>query len=75
MTTRITDPELFDPLFVSALAGLLGFKIGPGLSRDPKLVAQSYQTYLAELAAARANAENESRQDSPPEAESISARA
>jgi hypothetical protein len=75
MTVDITDTELFDPLFVSAFAGLLGSKIGGPLARDPKLVAQSYQSYLADLATARANAQNEGGQDEPPDAESIRARA
>lgn len=75
MTVRITDTELFDPLFVSAFAGLLGSKVGGPLSRDPKLVAQSYQSYLADIASARADAQNEGGQDEPPDAESIRARA
>lgn len=74
-TVRITDSEIFDPIFVSAFAGLLGAKIGPGLSRSPELVKLSYQFYLSDLASARANDQNESGQDAAPDAESVRARA
>lgn len=74
VTVRITDPEIFDPLFVMALASLIGARVGGPLSRDPKLVAQSQQAYLDFLASARATAENEAGQDAPPDAESIRAR-
>ena len=74
MTVDITDTELFDPVFVSAFAGLLGSKIGGPLARDPKLVTQSYQFYLADIASARADAQNEGGQDEAPDAESIRAR-
>lgn len=74
LTVRITDPEIFDPLFVMALAALIGARVGAPLSRDPKLVAQSQQAYLDFIASARATAENEAVQDAPAEAESIRAR-
>lgn len=74
MTVRITDTELFDSLFVSALAGLLGSKIAPALSRGPKLAAASYEMYLADLAAAQAADGNEAGQDPQPDAGSIQAR-
>lgn len=75
MTARITDPEIFDPMFVSAFAWLLGSKIAPGLARDSKIAAEAYRMYLTDLASARADAANETGQDAPAEAESISARA
>lgn len=75
MTARITDPEIFDPVFVSAFAWLLGSKIAPGLARDSKIAAEAFRMYLADIASARADAANEATQDAPPDAESISARA
>lgn len=74
MTVRITDTELFDALFVSALAGLLGSKIAPSLARGPKLAAAAYEMYLVDLAAAQAAAGNEEGQDPAPDAGSIQAR-
>lgn len=74
MTVRITDTELFDALFVSALAGLLGSKIAPPLARGPKLAAAAYEMYLVDLAAAQAAAGNEEGQDPAPDAGSIQAR-
>jgi hypothetical protein len=75
MTVRIEDPELFDPLFVSALSFLLGSRVGPALSRDAKLTALAYQMYGADVASARVEAANEGGQDPAPDAESITARA
>lgn len=74
LTVQIIDSEQFDPIFVGALSYLLASRVGPGLARDAKLVAASYQLYGEQLAAARAVAANEGGQDEPPDAESISVR-
>lgn len=74
VTVAITNAELFDPLFVSAFAWLLGSKIAPGLARDSKIAAEAYRMYLADIASARADAQNEGGQDEAPDAESIRAR-
>ena len=74
MTAAITDAELFDPLFVSAFAWLLGSRLATGLARDSKIAAEAYRMYLMDIASARAGAQNESGQDEAPDAESIRAR-
>lgn len=42
-TSRVTDPSLFSPLFVDALAWNLAVRLAMPLTRDPKLRADAWQ--------------------------------
>jgi hypothetical protein len=74
-TFKETNPENFDPDFVSALSYLLAHKIGPRVAGGDqfKLSDRAYQYYRAAIAEARANSVNELQPD--PEPDSIFMRA
>lgn len=58
-TLKIENPELFDPVFVSALAWKLASNIAPGLSRAPGIASSCEGQYQAEILRARTVAMNE----------------
>lgn len=57
-TMRVTAPETFDPIFVSALAWKLAAEIAPGIAKDPsaaQVAEGGYQVQIAQAAAAMMN--------------------
>lgn len=62
-TAKVTSPELFDPIFVSALAWKLAGQIAPAIAKDAGAAQSCEGMYRAEMAQAFAGAENESAQD------------
>lgn len=72
---RITDPEVYDPSFVEALAWRLGSKLAIPLARSTKERDYAFERYRLELSTARVNAINEGEVDADPDAEVIRARA
>ncbi len=58
-TLKIDNPELFDPVFVSALAWKLASNIAPALSRDPGIAGSCESQYQAEIMRARTLSMNE----------------
>ena len=58
-TLKVTEPELFDPVFVSALAWKLAGNIAPALSKDPGVAASCDAQYMMEIMRARTLALNE----------------
>lgn len=74
MTARVTNTELFDPIFVDAFAWELGADVAIPLSRDPKERDRALQMSRAIGDEAFAGDQNESGQEEPLDAESIRAR-
>jgi hypothetical protein len=58
-TQQVTNPELFDPMFVSALAWRLGAHIAPALAKDQNIAQGCEAMYRAEIAQAAAAMLNE----------------
>lgn len=73
-TQRVTDVNLFSPLFVDAVAWRLAAYIAPSLSRAPKMRETCYAVYLTMLAKAKVQAGNEQQQHDQVESEFIRAR-
>ena len=73
-TMRVTNPEEFDPLFVSAFAWRLGWVLAPSLSRVEKIADHCLKMYAIELSKAQAGAGNEQQQEKQIEAEWIRGR-
>lgn len=74
-TVKITDPEEFTPDFVLALSFHLAFMMGPHIAKsDTKLIEGAERKYVNYISMAKAQALNEERPDSPPEASYILAR-
>jgi hypothetical protein len=59
-TLKVTSPELFDAIFISALAWKLGAQIAPAISKDASTAQKCEAAYRAEIAQAAAGALNES---------------
>jgi len=72
--SRITDPEMFDPSFVEALAWRMGSKLAIPLSRSEKERDYAYKRYLLELNIAEKHAANEGGDEEDIDAESIRVR-
>lgn len=73
-TLRITAPEVFDPIFVSALAWKLGAQIAPAISKDANAAQMCEGAYQAEIRQAAAASMNESAAAPRPESSFISGR-
>lgn len=73
-TLAVTDAAEFDPLFVSALADLLGWHLAPALSRMKGAADDAARRYVRSIEQARVAAFNEGREEYPEEAEWIRAR-
>jgi hypothetical protein len=72
-TSKIEDPEKFDPDFVTAFSLYLASLIAPRVTAGDqfKLGHYAYQRAISELENAKANALNEEQVDSEPDAEMI----
>lgn len=73
-TVDVTDPEEFDALFVSMLAWKLGASLAPSLSRIKDMATTCMQMYEIDKTKAQSRALNEQQQETPADAEWISAR-
>lgn len=73
-TKAVTDPTIFDPMFVSALAWKLAAEVAMPLSVEPAIAQSAGQAYLYEIGQAAAHAFNESQADAPILPEFIRAR-
>lgn len=73
-TARVTDPESFDPIFVSAFAWKLAASLAPALSRISNVAVMAMQLYELDLSKAKAQALNEGENAAPPDAEWIRSR-
>lgn len=76
-TYRVDDPNRFPAKFAQALALLLAVYISPRVTSGDRsgLREQAAQLYASTLARAQSNDSAQSRQDLPPDAESVRARA
>lgn len=73
-TKRVTDVNLFSPLFVDAVSWRLAAYIAPALSRIPKQDQTMMAVYLAMLGKAKVQAGNEQQQQDQVESEFLRAR-
>lgn len=73
-TARIEDPNLFDSMFVSALAWHLAVELVMPLAVDERRAARAERNYTIVLSQAQAMNMNEAQADAPPESPSITAR-
>lgn len=73
-TRRVTDPVLFPPLFVDALAWHLSVRLAMPLTRDPRLRADAYQLATQMTADAAIADANEVRETSDYPSEAHEAR-
>lgn len=58
-TLKVTSPEMFDPIFVSALSWKLGALVAPAIAKDASVASNCEQMYRAEMAQAAAAMLNE----------------
>lgn len=58
-TARVTDPNVFDSIFVDALSWRLAADLSMPLRADPRVYQQVTQTYMAYIAEARQTNSNE----------------
>ena len=70
----ITDPNMFDPLFRSALAWKLASELGMSLSSSPNLVQNALTMYSQIIRSAGSHSMNESQEPVEPQSEFTSAR-
>lgn len=73
-TKRVTNPNLYSPPFVSAVAWLLASEIALPLSAAPKLANNALQMYQYAISAAQTLSLNEGQDDAEPDSEFISGR-
>jgi len=73
-TARITDPNLFDSMFVSALAWHLAVELVMPLAVDERRAQRAERNYAIVLSQAAAVNANETARDPAPESGSITAR-
>lgn len=73
-TIKVESPELFDPLFVSALAWKLAAQIAPALAKDAGISQNCEAMYRSEIASAAARMLNEGADDHMPESSFITGR-
>lgn len=73
-TTKITNVARFDPMFVSAFAWCLAWRVGPALSKIKDVASYAMKNYVIERGAAMAAALNEQQYAEPLDAEWIEAR-
>ena len=73
-TARITDPTLFDPLFIDALAAHVGANIAVALSESQSKAEQLWSVYSAKLREARAVDASEDTADAMPQGNWVSDR-
>lgn len=73
-TKRIEDPQSFPPLFVSALAALLAYRISMPMNASEERRVRAYELFLAELRRAAATELDEGQEDEPAEGEFVSER-
>lgn len=73
-TKRITNPNLFSPLFESAVAWLLASEIAMPLAAVPSLANNALGMYARALSAAQALSLNQGQEDAEPDSEFITGR-
>lgn len=73
-TAKVTAPELFDPIFVSALAWKLAGQVAPALAKDAGVAQNCEQMYQMEIRTAVTAMLNESANDYRPESSFITGR-
>ena len=73
-TAGVTDPTLFSPMFVNALAWRLAQEIAMPMAVDPNMMDNARQMSAATVSEAAATAYNEIKEDPEPESEFISGR-
>ncbi len=73
-TLKVESPELFDPIFVSALAWKLASNIAPAIARDGNIASTCESAYRAQIAEAAAIALNEGVLPRQPESSFITGR-
>lgn len=70
----IADPNMFDPLFRSALSWKLASEVGMSLSSAPNLVQNCLTMYSQVIRSAGSRSMNESQEPTEPQSEFTSAR-
>lgn len=65
-TIDVSDTLLFDPKFEAALAGLLAFRLAPGLSADPTRAGLAWNVYQSEKLSAQRSDANEGENGEEP---------
>lgn len=73
-TLRVEDPNLFSPLFISALVDLIASKAAMPISGKPELGRDALQTYFMAMSQAQVANLNEAEQGPPPECEFLTVR-
>lgn len=73
-SARVESPEMFDPIFVSALAWKLGSNIAPAIAREPNVAQACESAYQAQIAQAIAQDLNESAPGPQPQSSFITGR-
>lgn len=73
-TRRVSEPDLFDPIFRSALSWKIAMSIAGPLSRIKEAVQLAFKGFAFDIARAQARAMNESQQDDPAESEFVRSR-
>ncbi|AXF52803.1 MAG: hypothetical protein [Podoviridae sp. ctdb7] len=73
-TLKVESPEMFDPIFISALAWKLASNIAPGVARDAGVAQACEAAYQAQIHQASADDLNESAPGAQPESTFITGR-
>lgn len=73
-TVKIENPQMFDPIFVSALAWYLAGQIAPAVARDAGIATTCLQQYAAEILRAAAADLNENQTSYQRESDFITVR-
>lgn len=73
-TARVEDPNLFQPLFITALSDMLASRVAMPLAGKRELVADCLQTYSAWIGQAKAANLNEGEDGLEPECEFLAVR-
>lgn len=73
-TMLVTDPNMFSPLFVTALSWALAANIAMPMAVSPSLAERAEKQYRLMIGAAKAQSLNESQEDPYPQGSSINAR-
>lgn len=72
-TVDVTDTLLFDDKFETALAGLLAFRLAPGMSADPQKAQQAWLVYQTEKLSAQRSDANEGETGEEPDGSFVTA--
>ncbi len=73
-TLKVESPEMFDPVFVSALSWYLASLIAAPLAKDTSVAQSCYAAYQGDILRAAAAALNEGAPGQPPESSFITGR-